>query len=103
MKRIPYFWFLVWILLSIVLFVYVLPIPTDILIKIIAGYIFYLLVKEIFYQHFEHGAEIGHRVGVLHERIEHSPHKETVYVDERLEEEHKKKEKEKKENMGEYV
>jgi hypothetical protein len=103
MKKVPHYAFLLWLLVSIILFVYVLPISTDTLIKLIAGYVFYLLIKEIFYRHFEQRAVADNRINVLHDRIEHSPHKENVYVHEQSQEDQEEKEKEKKQNMGEYV
>lgn len=85
MKKISQYQFLLWIFLSIGLFVFVLPIDANILIKIIAGYVFYLFIREIFnYRYFKQTENADHRISALTERIKHLPHKVSVYIYDRF-------------------
>ncbi len=80
MKRILKYDFLFWILSSAYLFLFVLPFSLGVLVKIIIGYLFYFLVKEIFYQYGESIFNIRHRISVLTHRISNSPHKKTFFI-----------------------
>ena len=79
--------FLLWIILSICLFVFVLPLGVSFLLKIFIGYVFYLLlvfIKELFLQHFGQTINVNHRINVLMDRIKHLPHKTRVYIHDHL-------------------
>lgn len=59
---------LLWMLLSVSLFMFVIPITNDNLLKLVAGFVFYLFVKEIFYNRAS-DEEVEHRMAHLSERI----------------------------------
>jgi hypothetical protein len=81
MKKISQYQFLLWIFLSVCLFVFILPIDASVLAKIIAGYLFYLFIREIVnYRYFKQTENADHRIRALTERIKHLPRKMSVYI-----------------------
>lgn len=85
MKKISQYQFLLWIFLSVSLFVFILPIEANILTKIIAGYLFYLFIKEIInYRYFKQTENADYRIRALTDRIKHLPRKVSVYIHDRL-------------------
>jgi len=92
--------FLLWIASSVGLFVFILPIDADVLIKIIAGYVFYLFVKEVFCREIEQIKDVDQRINILNERMEYLPHKTSVYIHDPEKEMAKKK---KDDNLDRYL
>ena len=105
MKKISQYQFLLWIFLSVCLFVFVLPIDANILIKIIAGYVFYLFIKEIVnYRYFKQTENADHRIRALTDRIKHLPRKMSVYIHDRLSRRKKEiKDEEGEEDMSKFM
>lgn len=101
MKKVLHYEFLFWILLSVSLFVFILPIPSDILIKIISGYVFYSFIVEVFSKRLNRVVDVENRIETLQERIENSPHdKNSVYIYGHLAENANKT---KKEDLRKYI
>lgn len=86
MSQVIKYRFFLWILLSIGFFVFIVPVSPDVLIKLVAGYVFYLFVKEIFNQKHEESRELDERIDVLRDRMERIPRKTDVYIHEEAKE-----------------
>lgn len=91
MKKITNLNFLFWIFLSVLLFVYFLPASVDPLVKIIAGYVFYLFVREVFQHHLIQAEGMNKRINILKNRLARIPHKTSVYLRGHLNRNKKKK------------
>lgn len=71
---------MIWLILSVSFFVFILPLSSETLIKIMAGYVFYVFIRELFYQEIEYTSSVDERIEVLKNRLEHSPRETSVYV-----------------------
>jgi hypothetical protein len=92
MKKAFQFQYLLWILLSVGLFVFVIPISSDVLTKIVAGYVFYLFIKQVLEIRVKEADTANRRLNVLNKRMDSTPHKTKVYIHDKEKEKEKKKE-----------
>ena len=69
-----------WVLLCIGLVVFVIPFSTDILIRIIAGYVLYLFAKDLLAKRVEKMEEMDKHIDELSSRISRVPRRQSRFV-----------------------